>query len=470
MSKRAVFSSVDPATNTPLATYDGITDDEAHAFVMSAKAAFHVWRKTSFAERAIRVGRVAEILMHRGTELARMMTREIGKPVGDGQAEIVKCAVCCAYFAQHAEAMLARESVAIGKGERAFVTFQPMGVVLAIMPWNFPFWQVIRCAAPTLMAGNAVVLKHANNVPQCAMALESIFIEAGFPEGLFKTLLIDIPQVDALISHPDIAAVSLTGSVKAGKEVAVRAGAVLKKCVLELGGSDAYVVLADADVAKAAQVCATARMVNGGQSCVAGKRFIVSEPIREAFTAAFVEAMKSYTHGDPTEPCTRFGPLVSIKARDGVHAQVEASVAKGATLLLGGEIPHGRGAFYPATVLADVAPGQPAYDDEIFGPVAAIISAKDDADAIRLANDSRFGLGSAVLTSDLGKGERIAAEELEAGMSFVNANVSSDWRLPFGGVKESGYGREVSRYGLLEFVTAKTVVIADAVGEPPSRS
>ncbi|MBC7792089.1 MAG: aldehyde dehydrogenase family protein, partial [Clostridia bacterium] len=324
-------------------------------------------------------------------------------------------------------------------------------------PWNFPLWQVFRCAAPTLMVGNTVILKHADNVPGCALAIARIFRDAGFPEDVFRTLLIDVPQVDALIAHPDIAAVSLTGSVKAGKIVAQAAAAVLKKCVLELGGSDAYVVLADADVEKAAEICAAARMVNGGQSCIAGKRFIVSKAIRPAFENAFVKAMQAWSYGDPKSDATRFGPLVNTKSRANLHAQVEASVAKGARLLLGGVIPEGAGAFYPATVLTDVAAGQPAHDDELFGPVAAVIEAADDDDAIRIANNSIFGLGSAVITRDPKRGEAIAEQKLEAGLAFVNGNVRSDPRLPFGGIKESGYGREVSRYGLLEFVNVKTV-------------
>jgi len=332
--------------------------------------------------------------------------------------------------------------------------------VLAVMPWNFPFWQVFRFAAPALMAGNGALLKHASNVPGCALAIEEVLHEAGVPHDLFRTVLLPSSEVKALIEDDNIAAVTLTGSVAAGRSVATAAGGVLKKCVLELGGSDAYVVLEDADIEAAAKVCATARMVNGGQSCIAGKRFIVVRPILEKFEAAIVEAMRAYEMGDPRKEGTKLGPMVSEKARDDIHEQVEKSVANGARLLLGGEVPDRPGAWYPATVLTDVREGQPAHDAEVFGPVAAIIAADDEADAIRIANDSEFGLGSGVLTGDLERGRRIAAQELEAGMSFVNDNVRSDPRMPFGGVKHSGFGRECSSFGIREFTNIKSVQVA----------
>jgi succinate-semialdehyde dehydrogenase/glutarate-semialdehyde dehydrogenase len=346
-----------------------------------------------------------------------------------------------------------------GAPPKAFVTYNPLGVVLAIMPWNFPFWQAIRFASPNLMAGNGAVLKHASNVPGCALALEEIFREAGFPENLFRTVLVGSKDVRPLIEDPRIAAVTLTGSVPAGRSVAAIAGGALKKTVLELGGSDAYVVLEDADPVAAAKVCVTARMVNGGQSCIAAKRFVVLEPVLEAFEKAVVAEMETYALGDPTSPDARLGPMESVEARDNIADQVERSLAAGARLLLGGEIPNRPGAWYPATVLTDVRPGQPAHDEEVFGPVAAIICAKDEADAIRIANDSEFGLGGAVLSRDLARAERLAAEEVEAGLVFVNQNVRSDPRLPFGGVKDSGYGREVSEFGIREFCNIKTVVV-----------
>jgi succinate-semialdehyde dehydrogenase/glutarate-semialdehyde dehydrogenase len=325
------------------------------------------------------------------------------------------------------------------------------------MPWNFPFWQVFRAAAPALMAGNGMLLKHASNVPGCALAIQDVLHQAGVPKDLFRTLLLPSREVEALISDENVAAVTLTGSVAAGKSVATAAGSVLKKCVLELGGSDAYLVLEDADIASAAKVAATARMVNGGQSCIAGKRFIVVRPVLDQFEAALVDAMRGYEIGDPNGERTKLGPMQSVDARDEIHRQVTDSVRKGARLLLGGEVPDRPGAWYPATVLGNVLPGQPAHDEEVFGPVAAVIAAEDERDAIRIANESEFGLGSGVLTSDLRRGRKIAAEELEAGMSFVNENVRSDPRAPFGGVKHSGYGRECSGYGIREFVNIKTV-------------
>jgi succinate-semialdehyde dehydrogenase/glutarate-semialdehyde dehydrogenase len=337
-----------------------------------------------------------------------------------------------------------------------------MGTILAVMPWNFPFWQVIRFAAPTLMAGNTAVLKHASNVPGCALALEDVFREAGFPKDVFRTLLIPSRDVRAIIEDDAISAVSLTGSVPAGRQVASQAAGVLKKSVLELGGSDAYVVLEDVDIAGAAEVAAAARMVNGGQSCIAGKRFIVVAQIREAFEAALVQAMAKYAMGDPREPATRLGPMQSVAARDEIHRQVLYSAAKGARILVGGEVPDRPGAWYPATVLSGVVAGMAAHDEEVFGPVAAVIEAKDEADAIRIANDSPFGLGSGVLTGDVARGERIATEELDAGMSFVNQNVRSDSRLPFGGVKHSGFGRECADFGIREFVNIKSVLVHPA--------
>lgn len=457
-SRRPRFDTVDPATGDPGRSYEGHTRDEALAIAREARSAFEDWRRTSFSERAAFMKRAAEILRRRQDEFADIMTAEMGKLRKDGKAEIEKCAFNCDHFAQNAEGYLAREPVDLG-GPKVFVTYNPLGVVLAVMPWNFPFWQAFRFAAPALMAGNAAMLKHASNVPGCALAIEAVFREAGFPENLFRTLLVPSRDVRALIEDPCIAAVTLTGSVAAGREVAAAAGSVLKKSVLELGGSDAYLVLEDADIAKAAKVCAAARMVNGGQSCIAGKRFIVVSALREAFERAFVDAMRAYVMGDPHNEATTLGPLQSVKARDEVHDQVRQSISKGARLLLGGEVPDQPGAWYPATVLSDVRPGMPAYDEEVFGPVAAVIEAEDEAEAIRIANASRFGLGSGVITQDLARGERIAAEELEAGMSFVNANVRSDPRIPFGGVKESGYGRECSHFGIREFTNVKTVLV-----------
>jgi succinate-semialdehyde dehydrogenase/glutarate-semialdehyde dehydrogenase len=329
-----------------------------------------------------------------------------------------------------------------------------------VMPWNFPFWQVFRFIAPGLMAGNAGVLKHASNVPGCAIAIEELMRHAGFPDDLFRTLLIGGEAAQRIIEHPQIAAVTLTGSEAAGRAVAAKAGACLKKTVLELGGSDPYLVLADADVEKAAAIATKARLVNSGQSCIAGKRFIVVEELRERFEAAFTDKMKAAVMGDPMDERAEIGPMARHDLRDEIHRQVRKSIEGGARLLCGGEIPEGPGAFYPATVLADVRPGMPAYDEEIFGPVAAVIAAKDDAEAVAIANDSDFGLGAGIITADSARGEQLAVEGVEAGCVFVNGAVASNSALPFGGIKNSGYGRELSHYGIKEFVNIKTVVVA----------
>jgi len=452
------FQAVDPSDGTPGKSYIGHSVGEALAIVGAAHTAYGGWRRTSFAERSALMAKAAATLRRRADEFAALMTDEMGKTLAEGRAEIEKCAVNCDYYAQNAEAFLASEPVDMG-GPKAFVAFRPIGTVLAVMPWNFPFWQVFRFAAPTLMAGNTAVLKHASNVPGCALAIEDVFRDAGFPADVFRTLLIPSSDVKAVIEADAIAAVTLTGSVDAGRHVASQAGAVLKKCVLELGGADAYLVLEDADIDKAAEVAATARMVNGGQSCIAGKRFIAVAAIREAFETALVKKMEAFQMADPRREAAKLGPMESVAARDAIHKQVADSVDKGAKLLTGGQVPDRPGAWYPPTVLTNVTAGMPAHDEEVFGPVAAVIEAKDEADAIRIANDSPFGLGSGVLTSDLARGERIATEELEAGMSFVNQNVRSDSRLPFGGVKHSGYGREVSSFGIREFVNIKSVLV-----------
>ncbi|HSM57388.1 MAG TPA: NAD-dependent succinate-semialdehyde dehydrogenase [Candidatus Sulfomarinibacteraceae bacterium] len=451
--------AVNPTSNETIREYEEHSPGEAATIIEAADAAYQSWRQTSFAERAGYMRQAAQILRDRANEFARLMTEEMGKPLQDGRSEANKCAWVCDYYAENAETFLQREIVETDARE-SFVTFQPLGVVLAVMPWNFPFWQVFRFAAPNLMAGNVGVLKHASNVPGCALAIEDVFQEAGFPQDVFRTLLVSSKQVDAIIENPHVRAVTLTGSTPAGKAVAAKAGEMLKKTVLELGGSDPYVILDDADLEHAAQTCVASRLINSGQSCIAAKRFIVTGNNRQAFEQMFVEKMRAMNMGDPLDEDTEVGPQARTDLRDDLHRQVQESIEKGATLLLGGEIPDGPGAYYPPTVLTDVGKGMPAYDEELFGPVAAIIPVADEAQAIEVANDSSFGLGAAVFTRDLEKGQRIAAEELEAGCCFVNAFVKSDPRLPFGGIKESGYGRELGIYGIKEFVNIKTVYVA----------
>lgn len=448
-----------PTTGEIIATYEETSPDAVESAILSAHQAHRDWKRTPFARRAETMHNAATLLRERARRYAELMALEMGKPIRGGIAEVEKCAWVCEYYAEHAEAFLADQEVKTD-ASRSFVTFEPLGVILAVMPWNFPFWQVFRFAAPALMAGNAGLLKHASNVPGCALAIEEVLRDAGFPEGLFRTLLVPGKGVEPIVRHPLVRGVTLTGSTPAGRVVARTAGEVLKKTVLELGGSDPYIILADADLESAARTCAAARLVNSGQSCIAAKRFVVVEEVREAFEERFVAAMAEAKMGDPLEEDTVVGPQARTDLRDELHDQVTRSVALGARCLLGGRIPPGLGAFYPPTVLTDVGPGMPAYEEELFGPVAAVIPVRDEEEAIRVANDTVFGLGAAVFTGDVERGTRIAREELEAGLCFVNAFVRSDPRLPFGGIKDSGYGRELSPFGIVEFVNIKTVWVA----------
>ena len=450
---------VNPATGEVVASFPQASFEEVAERIEQSARAFATWRRTPIAERAEVLRAAARILRDEAGEHAARMAREMGKPVTQGRSEVEKCARVCEHVAEHGPAMLAPRPVAT-EASRSWVSFQPLGPVLAVMPWNFPFWQVFRFAAPALLAGNTAVLKHASSVPGSAMAIESIFDRAGLPPGGFATVLADSELVPRMIAHRSIAAVTLTGSVQAGRAVARVAGENLKKTVLELGGSDAYLVLADADVAEAAAVCAQSRLINSGQSCIAAKRFVVDRAVLEEFEHALVERMRAATVGDPLREETEVGPLAREDLRDDLHRQVRESVQRGARLLCGGELPRQAGAWYPPTVLADVAPRMPAYHEELFGPVAAVIPADGEADAIRIANDSRFGLGAAVMTRSVERGAAIAELELEAGNCFVNAFVRSDPRLPFGGVRDSGYGRELGELGILEFVNIKTVWVA----------
>jgi succinate-semialdehyde dehydrogenase/glutarate-semialdehyde dehydrogenase len=451
--------SINPATGEEISSYEEHSPDEISTIIGNVDQARRRWKSVTFAERTDLMRRAASILRERSDPYAILMAREMGKPVRQGRSEAEKCAWVCDYYAEHAEGFLAEVPVETDATE-SFVTHQALGVVLAVMPWNFPFWQVFRFAAPALMAGNAGVLKHASNVPGCALAIESVFRDAGFPENLFRTLMIGSSAVSQVIEHPLVRAVTLTGSTPAGRAVASKAGERLKKSVLELGGSDPYVILEDADLGTAVQTCVDSRLINSGQSCIAAKRFVVVESQREEFEAMFVDLMARKVMGDPMLEETEVGPQAREDLRDELHRQVLESVYGGARVLLGGDIPEGPGAYYSPTVLTNVKPGTPAYDDELFGPVAAIIPVADEAEAIRVANDSVFGLGAAVFTRDVERGRRIAAEELEAGCCFVNSFVKSDPRLPFGGIKESGYGRELAAQGIREFVNIKSVYVA----------
>jgi len=453
------IESVNPATGERLRRFDAMSEAEVADAVAACATAQRAWAATPFEERAVPLRAAAGLLRAEREALAREMALEMGKPLAQGIAEAEKCALACEYYAERAAGFLAPEPVATD-ARKSFVCFEPLGLVLAVMPWNFPFWQVFRFAAPALMAGNGALLKHASNVTGCALAIEDLLRRAGLPEGVFRTLVIGSDAVAPVIGNPAVSAVTLTGSTPAGRAVASRAGEALKKTVLELGGSDAYLILADADLESAVETCVASRLVNGGQSCIAAKRFVIVDAHRAACERLFVERARARRVGDPLAPGVDVGPLARRDLRDEVHEQVRRSVAKGARLLAGGELPPGPGAFYPPTVLSDVAPGMPAYDEEVFGPVAALIFVPDEEEAIRVANDSPFGLGAAVFTRDLARGEEIAARRLQAGSCFVNAFVRSDPRLPFGGIKESGYGRELGPFGLREFVNVKTVYVA----------
>jgi succinate-semialdehyde dehydrogenase/glutarate-semialdehyde dehydrogenase len=453
-----MLTAINPATGDMLKKYGELAPDEAAHRLEKAQQAFQAWRRTHFPERASLMKAASRILTENQNAYARIMALEMGKPVQSGRAEIEKCAWVCEFYAEHAEQMLKSEIVQ-ADAYKSYVAYNPLGVILAIMPWNYPFWQVFRHVAPGLMAGNGVVLKHAANVPGCAEAIEDIIKKAGFADHLFQNFLMSSREVERLIQNPAIRAVTLTGSNAAGQAVAAQAGKMLKKTVLELGGSDPYIILEDADLEKTVESCVASRLLNSGQSCIAAKRFVVVEDLHKQFIEMFVEKMRSKKMGDPLDETVDIGPQARTDLREELHRQVIQSIEKGAVCLLGGGVPEGKGAFYPATVLSEVTKGMPAYDEETFGPVAAIIGVKNEKQALQVANDSAFGLGAAVFTRDRDRGERIAANELEAGNCFVNAFVKSDPRLPFGGIKESGYGRELSHFGLKEFVNIKTVFI-----------
>ncbi len=465
------FETVNPANGELLRSYPFFSPERLEATVAQAARAQREWRRVPVEERAQVVGAVAVTLRARTRQLAQIVTQEMGKPLREAAAEVEKSSLGCEYYARHGPAFLADQVVDGGHGGHggpgdldglggSFVTFQPLGLILAIMPWNFPVWQVVRAAVPALVAGNGVLLKHAPNVPKCALDVVDAFEAAGLPPGLFANLFVDVETAGALVRDPRVQGVTLTGSTGAGRSVAAVAGAQIKRCVLELGGSDPYVVLEDADLERTVEACTTGRLINAGQSCIAPKRLIVHEAVADEFAQAVVERMSSVRVGDPMAEATEMGPLARQDLRDGLASQVARSIDAGAERLTGGETPDAPGWYYPPTVLAGVAPGMPAYDEELFGPVASIIRAESEEDALRIANDTSYGLGAAVFTRDLERGARIARTHLEAGSCFVNDFVKSDPRLPFGGVKASGIGRELGEFGIREFVNVKTVVVA----------
>jgi succinate-semialdehyde dehydrogenase/glutarate-semialdehyde dehydrogenase len=452
------IATVNPATGEVVQTFQALTTEQIESKLQFAVSAFRAERKTPFAERAKRMMKAAEILERDRERFGRLMTLEMGKPLKAAIAEAAKCATACRYYAENAEKLLADEVVETG-AKKSFVRYLPLGPILAVMPWNFPFWQVIRFAAPALMAGNVGLLKHASNVPQCAIALEKIFRDAGFPEGVFQTLLIGSGQVDALLNDPRVVAATLTGSEQAGIQVGIGAAKRIKKVVLELGGSDPFIVMPSADLDAAVATAVEARVINNGQSCIAAKRFIVAAPIADEFEQKFVARMQGLRVGDPFEEKTELGPLATADAVTTLDADVQKTVQAGAKVLTGGHPLKRPGNYYAPTVLTNIPKDSPAYGEEFFGPVASIFRAKDQDEAIRIANDVRFGLGASAWTNDEKERERFI-NELEAGMVFINKMVASDTRIPFGGVKQSGHGRELGAVGIREFMNAKTVWIA----------
>jgi succinate-semialdehyde dehydrogenase/glutarate-semialdehyde dehydrogenase len=451
------FESINPTTGEVMEVFEEWPAEKTRGVIVEVHKAWLAWRETSFARRTELMQKAAAGLRQNRDEYARIMALEMGKPIAEGRAEVEKCAWACEYYADSAPRFLAIEP-AESDGTRAYVAFRPLGTVLAVMPWNFPFWQVFRFAAPALMAGNAGILKHSSNVPRCALAIEELFRNAGFPDNVFRTLMIGSSQVDAVIENDLVKAVTLTGSDHAGRKVAATAGRLLKKTVMELGGSDPFIVLADADLEEAARTAARARCVNSGQSCIAAKRFIVEDSAYVAFLERFKKEMAGLVVGDPLDEKTQVGPQARKDLMEELHNQVLGSVGQGAEIILGGKPLEGKGYFYPPTILAGVKPGMRAYHEELFGPVASIIKVEDLEQAVAVANDTPFGLGGSVWTRDTHKGEEVAAR-VEAGAVFVNGQVKSDPRLPFGGVKISGYGRELSHYGIKEFVNIQTVYV-----------
>jgi succinate-semialdehyde dehydrogenase / glutarate-semialdehyde dehydrogenase len=452
-----MIASINPATGETVATFDALTDTGLEEKLARSAQAFRTYRCTTFAERAGWMSRAAEILENERDAFGHIMTLEMGKPIEAARQEAAKCALACRYYVEHAERLLADEPVDLG-GPRAFIRYQPIGPVLAVMPWNFPFWQVFRFLAPALMAGNVGLLKHSSNVPQCALAIEDIVRRAGFPPDVFQALLIGSEAVQRVIGDPRVKAVTLTGSEPAGRHVAAQSGAQIKKTVLELGGSDPFIVMPSADLDAAVRTGVQARVINNGQSCIAAKRFIVDESIAAEFEGKFVAAMQQLVVGDPMQQATQIGPLATRAIRDDLDDQVRRAVAAGARVLTGGRPMDGPGNYYAPTVLVEAGEGSPARCEELFGPVAVLLRANGVGDAIRLANDTPFGLGASAWTTDAAEQQRFI-DEIDSGMVFVNGMVASDPRLPFGGTKTSGYGRELAAWGIREFVNVKSVVV-----------
>jgi succinate-semialdehyde dehydrogenase / glutarate-semialdehyde dehydrogenase len=454
------IATINPSNGKTLRTFEPLSSERVTECLDRGVAAFREHRRTPFSERAHHMNKAATLLDAESRELGRLMTLEMGKPIGAAIEEARKCATACRYYAENAERFLADQPVEM-EGGKAWVAFQPIGVVLAIMPWNFPFWQVFRFAAPALMAGNVGILKHASNVPQCALAISNLFRRAGFIEGAFQTVLVGSEAVEGIIADSRVAAVTLTGSEGAGRSVASAAGKNLKKAVIELGGSDPFVVMPSADLDRAVATAVTARMVNNGQSCIAAKRFIIHEKIYDEFLEKFVAGVAAIRIGDPMDENTQLGPLATAAIREDLDKQVKASVAAGARVLTGGKKIERDGFFYAPTVLADIPPNAPAASEELFGPVASVFKAKDLNDAIRIANGTSFGLGASVWTQDAVERDRFVAD-IESGLLFINGMVASDPRLPFGGVKHSGFGRELGEFGIREFVNIKSVRVVEA--------
>jgi len=452
------IETVNPATGKIIQKYTEMTDREVAEIIDSTHADFLKWREFDFDKRATCMLKLADILKQRKDEYAILMANEMGKPLSQGKAEVEKCAITCEHYAKNAAAYLEPRMIKT-EMSKSYVTYQPLGIVFAIMPWNFPFWQVFRFAAPTIMAGNGALLKHAPISTGTALAIEKIFRDAGFLENLFRTLIISEDDASIVIAHPKVKAVTLTGSTRAGKSVGSEAAKELKKTVLELGGCDPYIILEDADLELATEACVISRMNNAGQSCIAAKRLIVVGSIQEKFLNLIQEKIKKYTIGNPLDEKINCGPMARRDLRDKVHEQVQISIEQGAKLITGGKVPAQDGFYYPPTIIVNVKKGMPAYDEEIFGPVIAIINAKDEEQAITIANDTSYGLGAAIFTKDIKRGEKIAAERIQSGTCAINTFVASDPRLPFGGIKNSGYGRELSAEGIRSFVNVKTINI-----------